>query len=60
METVFERLEYENNPAKNAQTEEHRKIIEEYAAKGYSYAGYFPVKIGPSGKILTVDLIFQK
>lgn len=60
METIFERLDFENNPAHKAQTEEHREIIEKYASQGYSYAGYFPVKIGPSGKILSVDLIFQK
>ena len=60
METVFEKIDFENNPARNSQTEQHRQIIEKYAADGYSYAGYFPVKIGPSGKILSVDLIFQK
>lgn len=60
MKTEFVRLDYSNNPASAAQTEEHRKIIEEKANEGFRYAGYFPVKMGPSGKILTVDLIFQK
>ena len=60
METRFIRIDYNNNPAKNAQTEEHRKIIEDQAKEGYFYAGYFPVKMGPSGKMLVADLIFQK
>ncbi len=60
METKFERIELRNSPAFNAETEEHRQIIEKYAAEGYGYKGFLPVKIGPSGKILTVDLVFQK
>lgn len=60
METKFVRIDYNNNPAASAQTEEHRKIIEEQAKEGYAYAGYFPVKMGPSGKMLAADLIFQK
>ena len=60
METTFVRINFENNPATTAQTEEHRKVIEEQAKAGYTYAGYFPVKMGPSGKMLVADLIFQK
>lgn len=60
METKFVRIDYNNNPATTAQTEEHRKIIVDQAKEGYSYAGYFPVKMGPSGKMLVADLIFQK
>jgi hypothetical protein len=60
MDTKFVRLDYKNNPATTAETEEHRNIIEEQAKEGYAYAGYFPVKIGPSGKLLIVDLVFQK
>lgn len=60
METKFIRIDYNNNPATTAQTEEHRKIIEDQEKDGYSYAGYFPVKMGPSGKMLVADLIFQK
>lgn len=60
METKFIRIDYNNNPATTAQTEEHRKIIEDQAKEGYSYAGYFPVKMGPSGKMLVADLVFQK
>lgn len=60
METKFVRIDYKNNPATTAATEEHRKIIEKQAANGFSYAGYFPVKMGPSGKMLVADLVFQR
>lgn len=60
METKFVRIDYKNSPATTAATEEHRKIIEEQADDGFSYAGYFPVKMGPSGKMLVADLVFQR
>ncbi len=43
-------------------TSEHRSVIEEYAAKGYRYAGWFPVKSSNmlEGVIEEVDLIFEK
>lgn len=59
METKFVRIDYKNNPAAAAVSEEHKKIIEEQAANGFFYAGYFPVKMGPSGKMLAADLVFQ-
>lgn len=40
-------------------SEEHRQIIDEYAAKGYKYAGYIPTDITPHGKIMGMDLIFE-
>ncbi|MGN0172607.1 MAG: hypothetical protein ACI39E_07470 [Acutalibacteraceae bacterium] len=60
MEVKFIRVDYNNHPAATAQTQEHRTIIENQAKDGYLYAGYFPVKMGPSGKLLAADLIFQK
>lgn len=60
METKFVRIDYKNNPATTAVSEEHRKIIEEQAVNNFSYAGYFPVKMGPSGKMLAADLVFQR
>ncbi len=59
MKYEFVRLNYKNNPAKSAEIENHQSIIREYAEKGYRYGGYIPVKSGPSGKILAVDLIFE-
>ena len=60
METKFVRIEFKNNPATTAETEEHRVAIENAAKEGYAYAGYFPVKMGPSGKMLIADLVFPK
>lgn len=42
-----------------AKSEEHRKIIDEYAARGYSYVGYIPTNINDNGKIKDMDLIFE-
>lgn len=60
METRFVRISYNNNPILSAETEEHRKVIEDQAKEGFRYAGYFPVKLGPSGKAIVADLVFQK
>ena len=40
-------------------SEEHRQIIDEYAAKGYRYVGYIPTDITAHGKIVEMDLIFE-
>ncbi len=37
----------------------HRKIIDEYALKGFSYVGYIPTDINAHGKIKSMDLIFE-
>ncbi len=42
-----------------AKFEEHRKIIEEYALKGFSYVGFIPVNIAEYGKFKEMDLIFE-
>lgn len=42
-----------------AGTKEHREIIDEYAAKGYRYAGYIPTDMSDHGKIREIDLIFE-
>ncbi|MBE6536131.1 MAG: DUF4177 domain-containing protein [Ruminococcaceae bacterium] len=42
-----------------AGSEEHRQIIDDYAAKGYQYVGYIPTKITSHGKIVEMDLIFE-
>ena len=55
----FVTVKVKNNPAYCATLSEHRKVIEEYAAKGYTYKGYFPTVQGPSGKIIEMDLIFE-
>ena len=42
-----------------AEQEEHRKVIDEYAAKGYRYAGWVPVYIDADGKMKDIQLIFE-
>lgn len=42
-----------------AEQEEHRKIIDEYAAKGYRYAGCVPICIDMDGKLKEMDLVFE-
>ncbi len=51
-------IEFENNKLTTAKNTAHRGIIDKYAAQGFRYVGYVPCVIGPSGKILSVDLIF--
>lgn len=55
----FVTVKAENNPVKDAVFFGHRKVIEEYAQKGYEFAGYVPVRFGPSGKTVEIDLIFE-
>lgn len=43
----------------SSHTEEHRRVINEYAAKGYTYAGHIPTHIDVDGKISKMDLIFE-
>ena len=39
----------------------HREIIDEYAAKGYRYVGWFPGKVSNmlSGVLEEIELIFE-
>ena len=60
METIIERLEFNNNPPGCAEAQDYKEVIERNAKEGFKYAGFIPVKMGPSGKILSIDLIFQK
>ena len=55
----FVTIKVKNNVVKDAVLSEHRAVINEYASIGYSYAGYIPVRLGPSGKVNELDLIFQ-
>ena len=60
METRIERLKLNNNPPGCAEAKGHKEIIECNAKEGFKYCGFVPVKMGPSGKMLSIDLIFQK
>lgn len=56
----FVRVDFKNNRVANAELTSHREIINDYASKGFKYCGFVPVKLGPSGKILAIDLVFSK
>lgn len=57
----FIRLKYANNKLISSEIKEHREVIEEYVnKKGYKYVGFIPVLFGPNGKMLEVDLMFEK
>ena len=60
METRIEHIDLINNPAGSVGAQGHKEIIEHNAKEGFKYCGFVPVKMGPSGKMLSIDLIFQK
>lgn len=43
----------------SSKTEEHRNIIDQYAARGYRFVGFVPTHIDTDGKINKIDLIFE-
>lgn len=43
-----------------AKSEEHRAVIDDYAARGWRYVGYIPAAINDYGKILQLDLVFEQ
>lgn len=55
----YEYVEIETKGLLDRIIKDHRKLIDEYAEKGYRYAGYIPTKITPSGCLLAIDLIFE-
>ena len=54
-----EYVEVHINRFLGAGSKEHRRLIDEYAAKGYRYVGFIPVNMTDYGKIKDVDLIFE-
>ena len=55
----YEYVEVHINRFLGAGSKEHRRLIDEYAAKGYRYVGIIPVNMTDYGKIKDVDLIFE-
>ena len=51
----FVRLEYDNYPPGCAELHGYQEVIKDYVSKGYTYIGFIPAKLGPSGKILIID-----
>lgn len=39
---------------------EHKKVIDDYAKRGYRYVGYIPTEIDAKGCLRKIDLIFEK
>lgn len=60
MEIKYVRVDYNNSKTGSSKTNEHQNIIANMLNENYSYLGFIPVKMGPSGKILSIDLIFKK
>ncbi len=60
MEYKFVEVTLENHKATTSELNGHREIIEEQAKEGYRYSGYVPTVYGPSGKVLKIDMIFEK
>lgn len=55
----YEYVKLNGNKVFGAKFVEHRKIIDEYAGKGFAFAGYIPTHIGGNGDIFEIDLIFE-
>ncbi len=55
----YEYVEVHINRFLGAGSKEHRRLIDEYAAKGYRYVGFIAVNMTDYGKIKDVDLIFE-
>ena len=60
MDYIFVNLECENHKTTTSELKGHEEIINDYAKRGFKYAGYLPTVMGPSGKILKIQLLFEK
>lgn len=56
----FVRINFDNNKLTTSELKGYKEVIEEYINNGYTYIGFVPVSFGPSGKMLAMDLIFDK
>lgn len=55
----FVKVELDNIRSGEATFKEIRAVIDDAGKNGMKYAGYLPCTIGPSGKILSYELIFS-
>lgn len=60
VEYDFEMVRAENNPRKSANFNDFDDVIMEHEHYGFDFCGFVPVEIGPSGKILEIELVFAK
>lgn len=56
---VYVAVDYQLRDFTISYTDEHRKVIEEYAALGYRYVGMIPTEMKVNGCIRKMDLIFE-
>ena len=56
----YEYVSVHTNRFFGAKSEEHRKIIDDYAKKGWRYVGFIPTIMSDYGKIKDIDLVFEK
>lgn len=56
----YEYVEIKIGKFVGAKSEEHREMIDKYASRGYRYVGYIPTQMTDFGKLMKIDLIFEK
>ncbi len=56
----YEYLSIRSDKWIGAKFENHRVIIDEYAAMGYRYVGWIPTEISDGGIVKAMDLIFER
>lgn len=60
MNYEYVELVLENHKVTTSELKGHHEVIEEYVSKGFRYIGHIPTQFGPSGKVLKIELIFEK
>ncbi|MCQ2436572.1 MAG: DUF4177 domain-containing protein [Clostridia bacterium] len=56
----YEYVNIKNANFFTAKSFEHRRIIDEYAKKGYRFVCFIPTTIEGYGRITSFDLVFEK
>ena len=56
----YEYVRVELNGFLTARSDEHRAIIDRYAADGWRWAGYIPTETSNDGRMYSMDLIFER
>ena len=56
----YEYVKVDNEAIMASKFTKHRDIINQYAEKGFRFAGFIPIKSDGYGRIKEMDLIFEK
>jgi hypothetical protein len=59
MQYEYVNVKLDNFAPGSSKSHEHRQNIDQYAARGFRYVGFVPCQFGPSGKMISMDLIFE-